>query len=164
MNVNGATLPVLVIIFVCSAVPGRAETAEIAAAVEGSATGSSRCQSREWVPMRVLLLPRQDTAGWVVQGHSGALGGFSQLIGFHLLRPSNYTDLWSCCDRAYLMLKLSPFVLIWHWAPQPEERFTHLQFLKWPMQCRQGWSCTIKVTYHSYSVCVSKNVLLIQHK
>lgn len=41
------TLPVLVIMFVCSAVPGRAETAQIAAAVEGFATGRSRCQSRE---------------------------------------------------------------------------------------------------------------------
>lgn len=47
LNVNVPTLPALVIIVVCSAVPGRAETAEITAAVEGFATGSSRCQSRE---------------------------------------------------------------------------------------------------------------------
>lgn len=52
------------------------------------------------------------------------------------------------------MLKLSPFVLIWYCASQPEERFTHLQLLKWP--CNADKDKAIKITYHNYFVCLKQ--------
>lgn len=52
------------------------------------------------------------------------------------------------------MLKLSPFVLIWYCASQPEERFTHSQLLKWPSNADKDGA--IKITYHNYFVCLKK--------
>lgn len=81
--------------------------------------------------------------GWI-QGHNRVWCGCLSANGL-----SSAETLWlcwslKCSNRAYLMVKLSPFVLICCWHLWPNERFTHLQFLK-RLQCRQRWTCTIKV-------------------